>query len=339
MPRVARLALALLTIGGCMEYRTPMLDPEPRAPQTGAPTEPQADAATEPREDAGSDPPADRAFDLRADAAPTRDTAADVAPDTARDLPRDDRRPDLRCFPGELMVLVLGADAELYRLDTETLALTPLAAVSCGTSGLNSMTTSPAGPIFISGQRGDLCRVDLPDFAVSSTGFNPAGVGRHAFGMALLPDTSSAGQSLFIAAQDAIFTNLLYRIDLATYALTEVGPILPVVPWAELTAGPNGELYGFSIDTPSSLLLDIDPQTGAAIDVTSVPAGYDSAAFALVYWQDAFYLFVAPSSSAAAASGLPPAADVYRYRKNDPAVSHIGSLPVGIIGAGVTTCP
>jgi hypothetical protein len=105
------------------------------------------------------------------------------------------------------------------------------------------------------------------------------------------------------------------------------------VPWAELTAGPDSDLYGFSIGTSSSLLLNIDPQTGSAIDVTTIPAGYSAASFALVYWQGDFFLFVGPWSSSGSSSS-----EVYRYRKGDAQAAHIGSLGLGIIGAGVAAC-
>ena len=293
-----------------MEYRTPLLDPE----------------AAEPGRDAASNPPA-------------RDARVDLWVDAGRAQDQDGRQPLLRCRPGELYVLVLGTDDQLYRLDTTTLGLTALAPVSCGSSGLNSMTVSPVGLAFISGQSGDLCRVDLATFTVTRTSFDPAAVGNQAFGMALLADATPAGQSLYIASMDALFTNMLSRIDLLGYRLTTIGPILPTVPWAELTAGPNGELYGFAIGPDSSLLLNIDPTTGSAIDVTTVPAGYSAAAFGLVYWQGEFYLFVGPSpNSPLPGFGTPVNAEVYRYRKGDARVAHIGTLPVGIIGAGVAAC-
>jgi hypothetical protein len=153
--------------------------------------------------------------------------------------------------------------------------------------------------------------------------------------MALLADSVPSGQTLYIAAEDAAYNNRLSRIDLATFQLSDVGPILPVVPGAELTAGPSGELYGFSIDTSSSLLLNIDPKTGSSIDVTTVPKGNDGlgSSFALVYWQGDFYLFLAPSTSFGTSN-----AEVFRYHKGATEVESIGTLGVGIIGAGVAAC-
>ena len=295
--------LAALALAGCLGYRTPLdgLDDG------------------EPRRDAAADLPA-------------RGTWADGGRDQAIES-----RPLLRCAPGTPYVLVLGTDASLYHLDTDTLTLTSLAAVSCGNDSLNSMTVSPVGPAYISSQSGQLCSVDLASWKTTLTSFNPASIGNNSFGMALLPDASPAGQTLFIASQDPLFTNQLSRIDLTTFRLSTVGPILPTVPWAELTAGPNGELYGFAIGPVSSQLLNIDPGTGSAIDITTVPAGYTAAAFGLVYWQDVFYLFVGPSSSSPGL-GPPLNAEIYRYRKGDAQVTHIGTLPVGVIGAGVAIC-
>ena len=305
--------------------------------------------------DLTKDLPADLAKDLPAGLL-ERDLAADlrgkdVLPDVPNGDGRVDRAPDLAqadltpdsghadaspladCKPGDPYVLVLGANKKLYRFDPSTLALGELASVECGGGNLNSLTASTRGPAYISSQSGDLCTVELANFTSALTAFDPARVSGSAFGMALLSDDSPTGQTLYIAAQDASFNNRLERIGLTKYDLTDIGPILPTVPWAELTAGPAGELYGFAIGTSSSQLLNIDPQTGSAIDVTTVPAGYNGATFALVYWQGDFYLFVGPASSSGTSS-----AEVYRYRKGNAQVTYLGALPMGIIGAGVAAC-
>ena len=300
------LPLAALALAACIGYRTPLSDSGVR----------------EPRGDAGIPPP-----------------RVDARVDSARDQSKADRQPLPRCTPGDPYVLVLGTDHWLYHLDPGTLSLSRLASVACGNDTLNSMTTSPVGPAYISNQSGELCIVDPATFASSATRFDPGSIGGSPFGMALLADNSPAGQTLYIASSDAVFKNRLSHIDITTFALGEVGPILPVVPWAELTAGPDGGLYGFAIGETSSLLLNIDPRTGSAIDVTSVPAGYTAAAFGLVYWQGDFYLFVGPSAQVIIPTLAPAAkAEVYRYRKGDTLVAHVGTLDVGVIGAGVAAC-
>jgi hypothetical protein len=213
--------------------------------------------------------------------------------------------------------------------------LTNLATVACGSSYLNSMTVSPIGPAYISSGQGDLCSVDVRTFRASRTAFNPLTVMYRSFGMALLPDNSTAGQTLYIAVKEAVPPDHLERIDLTTFVLSSIGYVTsaaplstPVVPSAELTAGPNGELYGFAVGASESLLLNIDPQTATAIDVTRVPAGFPNGAFALVYWQDYFYLFLGGSYSSMCT--------VYRYHKGDAQVTTVGTLGASIIGAGVT---
>jgi hypothetical protein len=309
-------------------------------------------AATLSSKDAGADLPSkDVAADL-----PRKDVAADLPrsdarPDSVPDLSRADLHPDLvradvrplaNCTPGDPYILVLGADDTLYRFDPSTLALSALASVACGRDSLNSMTASTIGPAYISTQSGELCVVDLKTFTTSRTAFDPSVISGDpsveypkAFGMALLSDNVTAGQTLYIATHDTEYKNRLSRIDLTTFKLSEVGPILPKVDWAELTAGPDGELYGFSIGTSTSLLLNIDPQTGSSIDVTSVPKGDGDlgSSFALVYWQGDFYLFLAPITYFGASN-----AEVFRYHKGATEVESIGTLGVGIIGAGVAAC-
>jgi len=349
-------------------YRTPM-DPAQTKP-SGVPAQRDAGSGVPPdvANDAGRDIGNDAArvvpVDLRPDLLPDGrpdlapdgrpdlppDVRPDLPPDVRPDLPPDvrpdlppDGRPDLppdgrllaSCPSGDHFVLLLGGDGRLYRFDSFSLALTTLATVSCGSYSLNSLTVSPIGPAYISSAGAELCRVDLTTFKSTLTPFDPMQIelvgARRAYGMALLPDSSTAGQTLYIAVEGGTNVNHLKRIDLTTYALTNVGDISPAVPWAELTAGPNGELYGFAVGTTESLLLNIDPKTASAIDVTHVPAGFVSAAFALVYWQDGFYLFLSDSQT--------QASSVYHYRKGDAQVTPVGTVNASIIGAGVAACP
>jgi hypothetical protein len=320
------------------------------------------DALVDLRPDLLPDLPPDLLFDLRLEVRPDvlpdvgPDLLGDVRPEVRPDLPPDvrpdlppdvrpdlppDVRPDLlpdgrilaSCPSGEHFVLLLGADGRLYRFDSFNLALTNLATVSCGSQSLNSLTVSPIGPAYISSMAGDLCLVDLTTFKSTLTSFSPLLVEMSSYGMALLPDSSTAGQTLYIAVNGGAGTNVnhLKRIDLTTYALTSIGDISPAVPSAELTAGPNGELYGFAVGTTESLLLNIDPKTASAIDVTHVPAGYTAPAFALVYWQDGFYLFLSGSQT--------QGSSVYHYRKGDAQVTTVGTVNASIIGAGVAACP
>jgi len=327
--------LVALAMPGCLGYRTPMLETSPDA--TGDRTTPDAAAR-----DTANDPP-------------TRDSPADPT----RDSHGRDVRTAANCSSGEEYILVLGNDENLYRFDPSTLSLTSLAPVSCGTTdptgsvsrnrSLNSMTVSPIGPAYISNQSGNLCLVDLTTMRAQSTGFDPAPISYSPYGMALLPDTSPAGQTLYISVQSPISQSTelpsgpdtLERIDLSTYARTAIGTVKPVgdyeqdLPSAELTAGPNGELYGFAVGPESSKLLTIDPSTATALDVINVDKGFTEASFALVNWQGAFYLFVGDADPSSSSYG---GCEVYRYVKGASQVENLGRLGVAIIGAGVATC-
>jgi hypothetical protein len=285
--RPALFPLATLALAGCLGYRTPMDDPNANDP-----------ANQQPRKDAGVG------------------------------AASKDAQPANLCLADQRYVLVLGNDGQLYRFVPDTLGLTSLANVSCGGSDLNSMTVSPLGPAYISGRYGDLCSVDMKTFQVARTTFSPLLVRQSRYGMALLPDDSVTGQTLYIAVKETgALSDHLQRIDLSTFVLTNIGYVSPTVPSAELTAGPNGELYGFAVGSQESLLLNIDPKTATAIDLTKVPAGFEYGAFALVYWQDAFYLFLGGAGGTSST--------VYRYRKGDTQVATVGTIGALIIGAGV----
>lgn len=343
----ALLCSTVLLALGC--YRSPMnkARPRPTAADAGLAVTPDARPAS-----------ADLPLDL------PRDGAPDLRPDLGRDLAQEVAReagPELRdlgvergseagrdlggetaaamCRRGEDYILVLGTDDSLYRFYPDTLVMVRIGETSCGTPGysLNSLTVSPQGPAYISNNYGELCKVDLESFTATSTSFNAAAVSNQHYGMALVPDDAPAGQTLYIAVTfDG--GNTLARVDLTNYAVTAVGPVVirrdggtESRPDVELTAGSNGELFGFSLGRTQSLLLTIDPETGEAIDVSQIPAGASNASFALVDWHGTLYVFLGNANDSVGAF-------VYTYRKGDVAVSSVGTLDVDILGAGVARC-
>ncbi len=320
--------IAICVCVGCMGYRTPMNASKGKATPGASPTDAGANVASP-----------DSSLDLAADASPdrgrdtSRDLAADLPPDRVPDSPRNDTRVFTGCTSGDPYILVLGSDDVLYRFAPDTIALTRIASVSCGTQALNSLTVSPRGPAYISSHSGQLCVVDLATFTAALTSFDPSVIQNSRYGMALLPDNVPAGQTLYIVTNTSSGqANNLSHIDLSNFWLTTVGPIMPALPAIELTAGPNGELYAFSPGTVTSQLLTIDPSTAMAIDVTDVPAGYSHPSFALVNWQGDFYLFLGDGSN------ILGNANVFHYHKGDTQVTLVGGLDRTIIGAGVALC-
>lgn len=330
----ALLCSAVLLSLGC--YRSPMNKAEPR-PSSGG----RADAglavadATSGIPDLPSDPARESAREAGPD---LRDLGAERGVEAGRDLGSDLRGGV--CEPGENYILVLGADENLYRLYPDSLQLIRIGPASCGSAGhsLNSLTVSPSGPAYISNDDGELCRVDLDTFVATGTDFNATAVANQKFGMAMVPDDVPAGQTLYIAVPTGSNSNTLAQVDLTNYAITTVGEIVirrdgssEAPAWVELTAGSNGELYGFSLGATQSLLLTIDPRTAEAIDVSKVPAGALNASFALVDWHGTLYVFLGSANDTGGAL-------VFTYRKGDAAVSNVGTLGVDILGAGVALC-
>jgi hypothetical protein len=263
----------------------------------------------------------------------------DLAADVGTDLPELDVGPDSSpdadhhdtmagCAPGTPYPLVLGIDGRLYRFDPAAMSLTDIAAVTCGESSLNSLTASPLGRAYISNTVGQLCALDLQTFETTLTRFDPNLIGNLGYGMALISDGSAMGQSLYIATNNHSISQLM-TINLTSYTFGDIGAIVPTVPYTELTAGPNNGLYALYPSLPSSLL-HLDPQTANAIETVTLPNGL-SGSFALVYWQDSFYLFMGDVMDSAINN-------VYRHRTSDGQTTLAGTLPVQIIGAGVALC-
>lgn len=263
---------------------------------------------------------------------PTMDAAfADVAVDAAElDGGADGSASDTMagCVPGTPYPLVLGQDQHLYRFDPNIISLTDIAEVSCGSEGLNSLTASPLGAAYISNLVGQLCSLDVRTFETTLTRFDPNLIGNVAYGMALLSDGSPKGQSLYIATNNRSGAELKV-VNLVSYTFGDIGAIVPAIPRTELTAGPHNDLFALYPTKPSSLF-HLDPLTANAIEVVTLP---DSAfgSFALVTWEDSFYLFMEDVLDSAVHN-------VYRYRTSDGRITLSGTLPVQIIGAGVALC-
>jgi hypothetical protein len=280
----------------------------------------------------------DLALERPRDLASDRTLALDLTPAQDAGLDFGGQRAATVCTPGENYILVLSTDDELFRFYPDTLAMVRIGAVACGTPArpLNSLTVSPLGPAYISTNEGELCVVDPTTFEATPTPFDATAISNKRFGMAVVPANVPAGQTLYIAVKSDGDT--LARVDLSSYAMTTLGPLVlrrdggsELRPQVELTAGSNGELYGFSIGSSESLLMTIDPTTGVAIDVSQVPAGADAASYALVDWHGTIYLFLGSQNDTVGCS-------VYTYHKGDAAALNVGTLGVDILGAGVALC-
>lgn len=278
------------------------------------------------------------------------DSAADVPVGHPRDLGVDSPlhpEPDVpsdaaawACTSGQPAVLVLSGNNEggLYWFHPDTLGLGRIGTLSCGTNGeLNSLAALPAGPAYVSNVRGEICTVDLTTRAASPTSFDAGLVSNQQYGMAVVPDSVPAGETLYIAVRSAGQADTLARVDLSTFALTPIGPIefhqdggTQPCSGIELTASAQGGLYGFGVATDPALLLAIDPETGNAVKVAEVPVA-NPGGFALVEWQGTIYLFFAEAGARGST--------VFTFRSGDAQVSRIGAIDIAVIGTGVAFCP
>lgn len=273
---------------------------------------------------------------------PTSTTSTtDIEMTTADNDPEQDMCP---CAAGTELIYVLSDVGALWSFDPTTAQFNFIAGIECGGQfDTFSMGVSRKGRAWIQYMNGDLFTVDINDpgdpLHCKDPGFQSGHPLFPNFGMAFVANSiwdpcdklyAHSGIAPDLIGEDV---GALGVIDPQTLELSTIAPI--DYAWGELTGTGDGRLFAYQGSSPP-LLTEYDKATGAVIDVLPLPGISTDNAFAFAWWGGDFYLFVDESIDFGDST-------IYHvdYDESDgdgQAVTKLGSAPLRIVGAGVSTC-
>jgi hypothetical protein len=221
---------------------------------------------------------------------------------------------------------LLDGSGVLYRYDALTAHVTMLGVPDCGNDNVQWTMTASRDNAYIVYTDWTLYAVSLTTLACTPTAFQPGQLGLDGeFGVAI--SESGGAESLYVYGQPSGGGDPILAVaDLASFALTKVGDIVPVPPASSfpvnLTADTMGHLYAFS---PGGLLQQIDAATGAVLRAaqTGVTSMFTWAS--LTYGSDVFLFVDSHVDGYDLASGT------------STSDRDIGIFPIG--GGSVLACP
>jgi hypothetical protein len=330
-----RGALFLFAVVACGS-RTGLLVPPPAqdatAPDVAADVAEEPDVVEEP--DAVLEAEADAGEE---DAPPMIEETVDICPDA-----------------GSTLVYVMTSDNVLMSFYPPTATFTTIGTIQCpdpGTEGNPptpfSMAVDRAGIAYVLFESGHVYRVSTRTAVCVPTTFVPGQAGFPLqFGMGFAANVSAdgggdaggdGGETLYIGGDPGWGTNMpgpsmLGALDTASYAVTNIGPFVPVILQPELTGTGAGQLYGFwaATDTSDTSIVQIDKGTEAVTTLVTLPGVYFGAGWAFAFWGGDFYTFTAPTRTSSI---------VTRYRPSDGSIVQVATTAgLVIVGAGVSTC-
>jgi len=268
------------------------------------------------------------------------DAAIDVAPD-ARDathepdaIEEDVVFPDVPIISncpdaGDTLVYVLGASNELYSFYPPTQVFTDIGTIKCpSSSSPNSMAVTRSGIAFAGFLDGTLFEVSTANAACKATTYARDQDGVSTFGMGYAGDPDG-GETLYISANgnNPPVAKGLGFIDTTSFTLHFIAQFQPQQSDCELTGTGAGDLYGFCPTATGAALIQIDTSTAQVLSTHMLSAGSNASSFAFAFWGGDFWIFTGNGSSA-----------ITRYDPTTQTETSVGSAPLEIVGAGVSTC-
>ena len=238
------------------------------------------------------------------------------------------------CAKETQFVYTLTADNLLLRFDPPTLIFTVIGTVDCGSFATPySMAVDRNGQGWTVLTDGSLHQIDTKTAKCTATSFVPGQHGFNTFGMGFsTDDATGAAETLFVSQADlgGSTTLGLAKIDLGTMTLTPIGMYDKVDARAELTGTGDGRLFGAFEGSPYDVAqiskTDAEIESQAPQSALNYPPG--SSNFAFAFWGGDFFLFVGPGTST----------DVFLYEPATGKTTLKKTVPLEIVGAGVSTC-
>ena len=249
------------------------------------------------------------------------------------------------CAQGADLVYVVSEERVLYSFDPGKNLVNPVGDVDCA-SGVyaNSMAVSRNGDAFINYGDGSLWRTSTKTGGCFPTGFVSGQHGVALFGMGFSAKVAgTSAEQLFIddLGLNGNPGNGLGFIDVPTMTLSLFGPLAGSLAGrsAELTGTADARLFGFFEGSPlgdagSAEVVQIDPNSEAAITSYPLPTVDTGSDWAFSFWGGDFYLYTADKYDANM-----PYTVVTRFRPSDGSLTVVDAdLGFRIVGAGSSTC-
>ncbi len=285
------------------------------------------------------------------------DAASDVfvRPDTGRDAPLPPLdvapKPDVvrnDCPDAEAtLIYVVTNRGDLYSFNPAAASFARIGAIHCPGAGAArpfSMAVDRKGIAYVlfddNAGFGGLFRVSTATASCVATGLAaPRQRDLQRFGMGFSSDTNGPAETLFVAGdtlgspQPRPPPGTLARIDVRSFALTEIALLDRQIISAELTGTGDGRLFGFyaigtPVQTSPTAIGEIDKTSGALLAETPLPTVHLEDHWAFGFWGGDFYMFTGRSGTS----------EVTRLRTADGSVKVVASLADDVVGAGVSTC-
>ena len=270
---------------------------------------------------------------------PEETDAAHDAHADVHDAAHEDAAPEDVVFPdvpiisdcpdaGATLVYVLGAQNELYSFYPPTLGFTSIGTIQCpGKSSPNSMAVTRSGIAFTGFLDGTLFEISTANAACKGTTYKPNQDGFTTFGMGYAGD-SDGGETLYVAGNTSGNMSLgLGAIDTSAFTLGFIGQFQPKQPNCELSGTGAGQLYGFCPFMTGSFIITINTSNAKVIASHQLVAGANPTSFAFAFWGGDFWIFTGNGNSV-----------ITKYDPVAQTETPVGSAPIEIVGAGVSTC-
>lgn len=273
--------------------------------------------------------------------------------DAGLGMPGGDGGTGSNCVAGAgTFIYVISEDNNLYTFDPTMFpsaqAFTLVGAVTCNTSGVNSMAVDRSATAWVNFNDGTISKVTTTaPVTCTPTSFTAGQAGfTGALGMGFSVDaTGSNVETLFVSDNGGpggtcnaatpgpgCMGKGLGTIDIATMTLTPLGAYTGTAAGynAELTGTGDGRLFGFFTTSPGSYG-QIDKTTGqtATPPPTAVPSvNASTGGYAFSFWGGDFYFYTAPKDNTV----------VTHLTTSTGTTATSPELSFTIVGAGVSTC-
>ncbi len=262
--------------------------------------------------------------------------------DVQEPLPPLDAKPDVvidqrDCKdPSETLVYTLGSNGDLYVFDPRDFSSRLIGPILCPSSSSPfSMAVDRQGVAYVVFQDGNLFRVSTRTAACAATSFVAGQQGADRFGMGFASNQGGPAETLYVSPStdsDVFAPGGLGTIGVPSFELDLIDAFDPGITAAELTGTGDGRLFAFyTYDEGSTTFIgQVDKQTAEVVAESPVPGVSMSGGWAFAFWGGDFYTFTG--------TGFGNSSTVNRFRPSDGSVTQVATLPVNIVGAGVSTC-